>query len=247
MKKTIFTLITLTLISICIAACGSAKSETSKSSTKPINIKYIGNSCFYITFSDGTTLISDPYPESMDTYFTTFPKDLHADIATISHDHIDHTAVNRVSIKKESLVLCQTEKGYTIGDVKITGYKSSHVANMGDNTIFIYEENGYKIVNLGETDTIPDKVKDAVKDADVVLSYAGEYGDIKNADLFNELKSLNASVIMPEHYSMNPDNKFYGQPDIDTIKNEIPKDYTLKSQKSYNVKKEKSNYFITAK
>src|SRR5574344_96675 len=210
-----------------------------------INIKYIGNSCFYITFADGTKIVTDPYPQEMDNIFGAFPSDIKADVVTVSHMHSDHTAANRVGGNPKSMLLCEAEKGAKIGDVNITAYNAKHVADMGDNTIFIYEENGYKIVNLGETDTIPsEEVRKVMKGADVVLAYAGEYGKVKNADLYKELEKLDIPVMIPEHYSMSSEHVFYGEPTIETILTEIPESYKAENANEYIVTKNKAKKFV---
>ena len=71
--------------------------NSTKSSS--LNIKYVGNSCFYITLSDGTRIVTDfgknyasylPYGKNYASYFAPFPS-LEADVITISHNHTDHT------------------------------------------------------------------------------------------------------------------------------------------------------------
>ena len=198
-------------------------STTSQDTTGLISIKYVGNSCFYIKFADGTRLVTDPYGTSYQTTFGKFPT-MEADVMTISHSHDDHIlGIAEVTGSPKILRLEKLSTPVTVGDVEISGYDSKHVANMGSNTIFVYKEKGLKIVNMGETDNIDSpEAQQAVKDADVILAYAGEYGTVKNKDSFTALYNFNIKAIIPEHYSNKAESIFYKEPTIDTILTEIP-------------------------
>jgi L-ascorbate metabolism protein UlaG (beta-lactamase superfamily) len=156
-----------------------------------IRIKYIGNSFFYITFANGTRLVTDPYGPAFEQFFGPVPE-IEAEVITISHYHVDHT--DGISAIKGSPLIIKPEqvgKTYTIGNLKITGFYSNHVADMGINIIYVYEADGFKIVHMGETDQIISPgAMEAVKDADVILAYAGQYGGIKNKDSFASLFKL---------------------------------------------------------
>lgn len=218
-------LLTLILFCVPITACSKSNIKDNENSTKTdsINIKYVGNSCFYITLSDGTRIVTDPYGKNYASYFAPFPS-LEADVITISHNHTDHTGgIKEVEGNPKIIRLDDVNEPMKIGSAEITGYPTKHVANMGDNTVFVIKEGNFKIVNMGETDTIDSPTAlEAIKNADVVLAYAGEYGTVKNNDIFNFLNQINAKVVIPEHYSMNPDLLFYGQPTIDKILTELP-------------------------
>lgn len=218
-------LLTLTLFCVNIIACSKSNITDNANSPKAnsINIKYVGNSCFYITLSDGTRIVTDPYGKNYASYFAPFPS-LEADVITISHNHTDHTGgIKEVGGNPKIVRLDDLNEPMKIGSAEITGYPTKHIANMGDNTVFVIKEGNFKIVNIGETDTIDSETTlEAIKNADVVLAYAGEYGTVKNNDIFNFLNQINAKVVIPEHYSMNPDLLFYEQPTIDKILTELP-------------------------
>ncbi|HEX3078698.1 MAG TPA: MBL fold metallo-hydrolase [Lachnospiraceae bacterium] len=245
-KHTSLMLVTiLVCVSLCSTLSACSKDRKRENNQDSISIKYIGNSCFYITFADGTKLVSDPYGAKYATSFGEFPE-MEADVMTISHSqHDDHT--NGVSSVKGDPQIINPEdvnKSIKVGDVTITGYTSSHVANMGGNTIFVYEENGLKIVHMGETDSIDSKeAQDAVRDADVILAYAGEYGKVKNKDSFKTLYDMNIKVLIPQHYSMgNAD--FYGEPKIDVIKTEVPEGIQVTDTDEFFVTKDMEKQFV---
>ena len=223
----------------------SEKAISSSPAADEISIKYIGNSCFYITFSDGTRLVTDPYGDNYAYYFGDFPK-IEADVMTISHTHEDHTnGIDAVEGDPQIIMPEQVGKPCEVGDLKITSYTSDHVAAMGTNIIYIYEENGLKIVNMGETDNIASKeALDAVKDADVILAYAGEYGTIKNKDSFQTLFGLNIKAMIPEHYSNNPNVVFYGEPTMEDILKEVPSGINITEADEFIVKKDLDVQFV---
>ena len=186
-----------------------------------ILIQYAGNSCFYIVFPDGTRLVSDPYGSRYASSFAPFPN-MDADVVTLSHRHADHTG-GLYELKGDPQIIYPERLNETInvGSVEIVGYPSKHVkkgSSLGDNTVFIYRYDDYKIVNMGETDLIEseDALK-AVKDADVLLMYAGEYGAVKNDEIFKFAEDMGIKVLIPQHYSMDPDALWYGEPSIDMI------------------------------
>lgn len=217
-----------------------------KDNPDAISIKYIGNSCFFITFADGTRLVTDPYISYWNKKGQSFPQ-TEVDVMTISHTHSDHT-LGKSSFTGEPQVLNPKDvnKAVTVGDVTITGYTSKHVADMGDSTLFVYEENGLKIVHMGETDNIDSQeAKDAVKDADVILAYAGEYGEVQNKDSFETLfNDLNIKVLIPQHYSLNAKNLVYNQPAMETILTELPKDTPIIKTNEFFVVKDLDKQFV---
>lgn len=244
LSKTLSLLLLVVLVCVPSSSCSKSVKKDAGTAAKPtdsatkntdsINIKYVGNSCFYITFADGTRLVTDPY--GILAGFPNLPS-LTADVITISHTHSDHTAgIGDVKGNPKVVNPEDLDKLIKVGDVEITGFDSAHVANMGNNTVFVYKEGNLKIVNMGETDKIDSpKTLEAIKDADVVLAYAGEYGEVKNPEIFKFLDSINAKAIIPEHYSMDPNNLFYGQPTLDTIIKEVPAGTKIVKQAEFNV------------
>jgi Predicted Zn-dependent hydrolases of the beta-lactamase fold len=231
-------------------AINSKKANNISSKPKPnaISIKYIGNSCFYITFQDGTRLVTDPYGESYEESFGKLPK-MEADVICITHNHDDHiSGINRILGKPKIIQADETGKTIKVGKVKITGYTTEHVANMCPNTIYVYQSGDFKIVDMGETDNIASKeAVNAVKGADVILAYAGEYGAIKNAESFKTLKKLNIKVMIPQHYSNNPNELFFDQPTIDKILKEVPDGMKVTKTEEFILNKDIKQEFVYLK
>ncbi|WP_058301155.1 MBL fold metallo-hydrolase [Gorillibacterium timonense] len=213
----------------------------------PLTIQYVGNSCFFMTFPDGTTIITDPYPHTYDQQFGPAPE-MDVDAMSISHSHADHSpGAKQFKGNPLRLLPALMKEPIQVGGVEVTGFNSKHVANMGDNEIFIFRYGDLKIVHMGETDKIESpEARAAVKDADVVLAYAGGYGadTIKNAVRFKELYEMGVKVLIPQHFSNNPDMIFYGGPTIDQVLADVPKGITIVKQDEFVVTKEMKQQFV---
>jgi L-ascorbate metabolism protein UlaG (beta-lactamase superfamily) len=231
-----------------------------------LTIKYVGNACFYIEASNGTRIITDPYESTYDMYFAPFP-DIKADLVTVSHYHPDHAGVDRIATSKfnsispdkltdatsfdlvngETYVIYPEclNKVIKIGGVEITGYPSRHHSNEGDNTIFVFKAGNLKIVHMGSTDKIesPEALA-AIKDADVLLAYTGEQGEVKNKDIFAFADKMNIKAVLPQHFSMDPNNIFYNSATLDQVIKELPKGTEVVKANELIVKKDMKKEFI---
>ena len=220
----------------------------SNSADDPITtIRYVGNSCFYIVFSDGTRLVTDPYGSRYSTAFSPFPS-LDADIITLSHRHDDHMGIYDVKGDPEIIYPDRLNETIKVGSVEITGYPSKHVADMGNNTIFVFKINDLTIVHMGEADLIEDEeaIK-AIQSADVLLVYAGEYGAVKNETTFQFAFDKDIKVLIPQHFSMDPDNLWYGQPSIDSVLEELPEEIFVAHLDELIVNKGMEKQFVVLK
>ncbi|MDQ0194693.1 MBL fold metallo-hydrolase [Paenibacillus wynnii] len=235
--------VVLLLIIMCCAllgACSKNDTESGKTNAEaaianvassepiqdgPLTIKYVGNSCFYLTFPDGTTVLTDPYPAKYKSFFGPAP-DMEVDAYTISHYHDDHVPdLKQLKGDPKRLVSKLMTEPIKVGGVEVTGFSSKHVSNLGDNEVFVFRFGDLKIVHMGETDKIESpEALEAVKGADVVLTYAGEYGPetLKNSAIFQSLYNMDVKVIIPQHFSNNPEAIWYGEPTMDQILKEVP-------------------------
>jgi L-ascorbate metabolism protein UlaG (beta-lactamase superfamily) len=259
--KNIMVVLIMTALCFSATACSKSQSKDIRSATmsvsstsevnadainksNPITIKYVGNSCFYITFSDGTRLVTDPYGTSYAVTFGDFPS-MTADVVTVCANDADHKSGISDVLGKPKIILPEDlNKTIKVGKVEITGYASPHVVN-GDNTIFVYKYDGLKIVHMGEADSIASQeAQDAVRDADVILAYAGELGNTKNVANFESLNKLNIKVIIPQHFSKDSDDIWFGEPTIDKILTELPQGTNLTKATTLIVNKDLVKQFL---
>ena len=112
-----------------------------------MKIQYLGHSCFKLTESTGTTVITDPYGG----IGYELPKGLKADAVTVRHDHFDHNNVKAIGGRP---LLIDKEGFYELPGVEITGIKSYHDneggRQRGENVIYKFVMDGLEICHLGD-------------------------------------------------------------------------------------------------
>ncbi len=111
-----------------------------------MKIQFLGHSCFKLTESTGTTVITDPYQG----IGYELPEGLTADAVTVSHDHFDHNNISKVKAKK----IINKDGFYELPGVEITGIKSYHDTEegkeRGENVIYKFRMDGMDICHLGD-------------------------------------------------------------------------------------------------
>jgi len=132
-----------------------------------MKLKWYGHSCFGLTFANGTTLITDPFDESVGYPLCT----ARADAVLSSHGHFDHNYV--ASLTGEPKMI-NTPGAHEVNGVKITGTHSFHDPEQGklrgENVIFTVEADGLRIAHLGDLGHMPNANQlAAIKDVDVLL------------------------------------------------------------------------------
>lgn len=111
-----------------------------------MKIQYLGHSCFALTASAGTTVVTDPYGN----VGFSMPK-IKADAVTVSHSHYDHNHVNAVGGKP---VVFDREGQFEAGGIEITAIKSYHDDRngslRGENLIFKFRIDGIEVCHMGD-------------------------------------------------------------------------------------------------
>lgn len=112
-----------------------------------MKIQYLGHSCFKLTESTGTTIVTDPYKG----IGYELPKGIRANAVTVSHGHYDH---NNVKAIDGGAVVIDKEGSYDLLGVEISAIKSYHDAEggalRGENLIFKFRMDGLDICHLGD-------------------------------------------------------------------------------------------------
>ena len=111
-----------------------------------MKIQFLGHSCFKLTESTGTTVITDPYTD----IGYELPDGLESEAVTVSHEHYDHNAVDKVKTKQVIRGECFVE----LDGVTITGIKTFHDelqgAERGENTIYKFRMDGMDVCHMGD-------------------------------------------------------------------------------------------------
>ena len=136
-----------------------------------MRIEWIGHACFKITAQDGTTVITDPYDESVGIEMIP----LQADLITMSHGHHDH---NETAMIVGNPVIARGPELAGVGSISSRAVNSWHDdaegALRGANMVRIFTADGLKIVHMGDQGCMPDEdVLEAIAHADVMMIPVG--------------------------------------------------------------------------
>ena len=154
-------------------------------------LTWYGQSCFLLESASGTRVVMDPIPSNIG-YLP--PADLHADAVTVSHEHPDHNNVALVRVKDISIrsvgVYHDNKKG----------------AEIGLNTVFVFEVGGVRIAHLGDLGHIlTDEQISAIGSVDVVLVPVGGVWTVdahKATEVVDQIRPR--LVTVPMHYHTDP-------------------------------------------
>ena len=136
-----------------------------------MKLEWIGHACFKLEAQDGTTVITDPYDESVGIDMVP----LYADLITMSHEHHDHCETSMIVGRP---VIVHGTQEAQVGSVTAKAVSSYHDdavgAKRGTNVIRIFEIDGMKIVHMGDQGCMPDAAAlEAIADADVMMIPVG--------------------------------------------------------------------------
>lgn len=162
-----------------------------------MKIRYLGHSCFVLTESTGTTIVTDPYG----AIGFRLPR-VKADAVTISHSHYDHNNVNAVEGKP---VVFDKEGSYEIGGVDITAIKSYHDnengEKRGENLIFKFRMDGVEICHLGDLgEECSSSLLELLLPVHVLLIPVGGNYTIDAAQAKEYVDRIMPSIVIPMHY-----------------------------------------------
>lgn len=162
-----------------------------------MKIRYLGHSCFLLTESTGTSIVTDPYGDvGFDLPSVT------ADVVTISHDHYDHNNDRAVG---GNPVIIKEEGNYEIGGVGITAIKSYHDdengAKRGENLIFKFRMDGLEICHLGDIgEECSSSLLEMLLPVHVLLIPVGGTYTIDAEQAKEYVDRIMPSVVVPMHY-----------------------------------------------
>lgn len=162
-----------------------------------MKIRYLGHSCFMLTESTGTTIVTDPYG----AIGYKMPP-VRADAVTISHSHYDHNNLHAV---KGSPAVFNEEGTYEIGGVDITAIKSYHDdkngARRGENLIFKFRMDGLEICHLGDLgEECSSALLETILPVHVLLIPVGGKYTIDAEQAKEYVDRIMPAIVIPMHY-----------------------------------------------
>lgn len=162
-----------------------------------MRIEWIGHACFRLTAQDGTTVITDPYDESVGIDMI----ELKADLITMSHEHHDH---NETSMIVGDPVIARGPQLASVGSVTARAVNSWHDDAQGKlrgfNTVRIFGVDGLKIVHMGDQGCMPSEdVLEAIEDADVMMIPVGGTYTVDAAGAKAIIERAKPRCVIPMH------------------------------------------------
>lgn len=162
-----------------------------------MRIEWIGHACFRLTAQDGTTVITDPYDESVGIGMIP----LKADLITMSHEHHDH---NETCMIVGNPVIARGPQLAQVGSVTARAVNSWHDdvqgKKRGFNTVRIFGVDGLKIVHMGDQGCMPSEdVLEAIEDADVMMIPVGGTYTVDAAGAKAIIERAKPRCVIPMH------------------------------------------------
>jgi len=164
-----------------------------------VKILWYGHACFRITSAEGTVILTDPYDASVPYKAPEGP----AHIVTVSHEHFDHNAVDRVKGNPEVL---RGVGEWSVRGVHIRGIAAFHDPKggkeRGKNVIFRMVVDKVVLAHFGDLGhTLTAEQLKPLEDVQVALLPVGGFytiGPKEAKEIVQALSSLR--VVIPMHY-----------------------------------------------
>lgn len=164
-----------------------------------MRIRWHGHSCF--EFADQNhTVVLDPHDGKS---IGIKPPVVTADIVLMTHNHYDHNAVRAVKGQHTDVMARNgifDVKGFTVEGLP-TFHDYSSGAELGPNTMYLFEMEGMRICHCGDLGCIPDQdVIDRIKGVDFLFIPTGEVCTLRLQDVRHFIEMVNPTIIVPMSY-----------------------------------------------
>ena len=167
-----------------------------------------GLSCFSIEAKNGdavANLVTDPFgPE---TGLKT-PRNLSADLVTVSHEHPSHDYLEAVKPNGEKkLFIIKTPGEYEVGGLFVYGISAAHDGKDGKErgltTLYRYEVGDLSVAHLGDLGVgILDAARETLEDIDVLLIPVGGETVLTAKQAVEIVTQLSPRIVIPMHYAL---------------------------------------------
>ncbi len=163
-----------------------------------MEITWLGHASFLIKDSKGRKLLTDPFDKSVG--YQTFHEEV--DLVSISHHHFDHDYIKELKGNPE---IIDKAGLFYLCDIPIEGIPSYHDnsqgSKRGENIIFTFEMDGYKICHLGDLGhELSQDYVTKLGNIDILLIPVGGNYTIDGKEAANIAKLINSRIIIPMHY-----------------------------------------------
>lgn len=163
-----------------------------------MEITWCGHSSFLVEDTHGRKLLTDPFNE--DVGYNIFSGKV--DAVTISHHHFDHDYTEKLEGKPETIDKVGMFYAHDIPIKGIPSYHDKvHGAKRGENIIFVFEMDGYKLCHLGDLGHLltEDDIKN-IGEVDILFIPVGGNFTIDAKEASKVAALINSHIVIPMHY-----------------------------------------------
>ena len=166
-----------------------------------MKLQYYGHSCFALHCADGTTLVLDPFDETVP-----YPQcTARCDAALLTHDHFDHNHTQSLTGEFRTI---REAGSYAVGGASISAIPCFHDevrgAKRGPNLIYRIEAEGISIAHLGDLGHMPnDEQLAALKGLDLMLIPVGGYFTIETPQAEEIIALAKPRCAVAMHYRIH--------------------------------------------
>lgn len=165
-----------------------------------MKIEWLGHSCFKLTESTGTSVVTDPYNSYIGEQM---PTPVEADAITMSHRHDDHNAIGLVG--GNPTVLDRTG-AFEIKGVHIYSIMSYHDtkkgAIRGKNLVFKFRIDGVDICHLGDIgEELSPMLAELITPINILFIPVGGKYTIDAEQAKEYVDFLMPDIVIPMHYA----------------------------------------------
>ncbi len=190
-------------------------------------ITYHGHSMFKLKGKRGT-VVTDPFGD----YIGFDMPRVSGDIVTISHQHPDHNAHDRISgtARRKNPFIIDQPGEYEVGGISVFGTKTYHDtaegAERGENIAFTILIDGIRICHLGDLGhELTARQLEEIGAVDILLVPVGGTFTIGPELAVKTIRTLEPSIAIPMHYkTADHDEKIFSE--VKTL-DEFTKEYGL--------------------
>lgn len=164
-----------------------------------MKIEWFGHSCFKLTESTGTSVVTDPYH----SYIGHELPEIEADAVTVSHRHEDHCAVNKI---KGNPIVLDKIGAFEIKGIHIYSIMSYHDQKKGSlrgrNLVFKYRIDGVDVCHLGDIgEELSPMLAELITPINVLYIPVGGRYTINAKQAKEYVDFLMPDIVIPMHYA----------------------------------------------
>ena len=164
-----------------------------------MKIQWLGHSSFKLEESTGTSIVTDPFEESVVGF--PMPK-VNANAVTISHKHSDHNVVSKVG---GNPIVIDELGGFEVEGIHIQSFQSYHDHHMGtkrgDNLIFKFRMDGVEVCHLGDIgEECNIRVVETIMPVNILLIPVGGKYTIDAVEAKEYVDKIMPDIVIPMHY-----------------------------------------------